>query len=513
MSSPLQDLLPIALDMTASLSAGDRFERLVRVVADSLPCDATALLRAEGENFVPVATRGLSRDVVGRRFVRREHPRLDVIAGSEEPIVFEDHSKLPDPFDGFVESLPQMDVHACLGCALRVNGKLVGLLTADAVRPGAFDAVDRAFLTHLGALAAAAMQTSDLIDALERRATMQGVVARDLVQDVLERRGGLLIGDGPAMTRLKREIDVVARSDFPVLVTGETGVGKELVVRTLHSRSRRSDRPLVYLNCAALPDAIAESELFGHRKGAFTGAEDHRPGKFRIADGASLLLDEIGELAPHLQPKLLRALQDGEVQPVGVDVPERVDVRVLAATNRDLEREVREGRFRADLLHRLDVCRIDVPPLRDRLEDIPRLLGHFADRARRQLGTGAIRFDRDVIPELSGRSWPGNVRELENAVSRAILHASARVVHGEPVLVDRCDVDGQAERRATTEPSAESGSSAQTALDLRAATNEFQRRTIQKTLAAAGGNWSEAARRLGMDRSNLHRLGQRLGLR
>ena len=346
----LGDLLPIALDITASLTAEDRSKRLVAAVARALPCDAAVLLRLEGDELVPAAARGLSADVFGRRFPRGEHPRLDIICRGAGPTLFPADSPLPDPYDGLVDEAPHLRVHSCLGCPLRVEGELVGVLTADALEPGVFDALDMGLLDHLAALAAAALRTSELIEALERTARHQGQVVSDLVQDARDRRGGLLIGQSETMARLRQEIELVAASEFPVLVTGETGVGKELVARTLHALSPRAERPLVYVNCAALPDSIVESELFGHEKGAFTGAESARPGKFRVADGASLFLDEIGELPPHVQPKLLRALQDGEVQPVGDDRPCRVDVRVIAATNRDLEAEVRAGRFRADLL-------------------------------------------------------------------------------------------------------------------------------------------------------------------
>lgn len=508
-----QELLPIALDMTSSLPERDRFDRLVRVVVRALGADAAALLRVDGDDLVPVAIHGLSPDLVGRRFARQEHPRLEVICSEEGFISFDADTDLPDPFDGFVEASPETDIHACMGCALRVEGTLVGVLTVDAIDPDAFAGVDDGFLAHLGALAAAALRTSDLISALEETARRRGTVAQALVQDVLEQRGGLLVGESSSMTRLRQQIELVARSEFPVLVTGETGTGKELVVRTLHAQSERSDRPLVYLNCAALPEAVAESELFGHKKGAFTGADAGRPGKFKVADGASLLLDEIGELPLHLQPKLLRALQDGEIQPVGVDEPERVNVRVLAATNRDLEHEVAQGRFRRDLLHRLDVCRIDVPPLRERVEDVPGLLGHFSDRIRRQLGTGPIHFSPDVIAELQGRTWPGNVRELENVTSRAILHAGARVAQGEPIVVTVGDLaPGPLRSHSPDAPPARSLEPARGA-SLREATQEFQRALIRDAVDRSSGNWSQAARALGMDRSNLHHLAKRLGLR
>ncbi len=514
----IASLLPIALDITAALTAADRSRRLTDVVRRALPCDAVAILRLEGEDLVPLAAHGLSADVYGRRFPRAEHPRLDVICSATGPTIFPADSPLPDPYDGLIDEVPDLNhhVHSCLGCPLRVEGELIGVLTADALEPGAFDQVGAQFLTHLAALAGAALRTGDLIEALERRARHQGLVARDLVEDVLARRGGLLVGGSGAMMRLRREIDVVAGADFPVLVTGETGTGKELVVRTLHSRSSRAERPLVYVNCAALPESIAESELFGHSEGAFTGAVGRRPGKFRVADGATLFLDEIGELPLHVQPMLLRALQEGEIQPLGVDRPVHVDVRVLAATNRDLDAEVRTGRFRADLLHRLDVCRIVVPPLRQRRADLPELAGHFADHARRRIGTGPVRYAAAAQDVLTAADWPGNVREFENVVSRAVLRANARVAPGDPVVVEARDIDATpaAQGHRVSPVSADQvPSPGKEALPLRDGVREFQRRSIRDALAATGGNWAAAARRLDMDRGNLHHLAKRLGMK
>ena len=509
----LETLLPIALDMTASLTAEDRSKRLVDAVVGALPCDAVVLLRLDGDELLPVAEHGLSPDVLGRSFARADHPRLDIICGHDAPTLFPADSPLPDPYDGLVGGAPHLDVHACLGCPLRVEGELVGVLTADALEPGVFDHVDRTFLIHLAALAAAALRTSDLIEALEERAHHQGLVAKDLVQDVLDRRGGLLIGDSAVMARLRSDIELVAGSNFPVLVTGETGVGKELVVRTLHAQSPRAESPLVYVNCAALPEAIVESELFGHTRGSFTGAEEARPGKFRVADGASLLLDEIGELPLHMQPKLLRVLQEGEIQPVGADRPLNVDVRVLAATNRDLETEVREGRFRADLLHRLDVFRIHVPALREHVDDVPQLAGHFADRTRRRLGTGPIRFSPDALDALRRRHWPGNVRELENVVARAVLRATGRGMPGDSILVHVSDMNDRFPSNEEHVQAPRGPSPLEHGSTLREAVQDYQRALIQQAVQQAKGNWASAARCLGMDRSNLYHLAKRLGLR
>jgi anaerobic nitric oxide reductase transcription regulator len=206
------------------------------------------------------------------------------------------------------------------------------------------------------------MQTVNLIEALEYSAARQGQIASDLMRDIQMRQGSQLIGSSHMIEHLRQEIDLVSRSDFTVLVLGETGVGKELVVRSIHSGSERRDKPMLYLNCAALPETLADSELFGHTKGAFTGANRDRPEKFEVADGGTLFLDEIGELPLSIQAKLLRTIQQGEVQRVGSDKTIYVDVRLIVATNRNIEQEVAAGRFRADLYHRLNVYPIKVPP-------------------------------------------------------------------------------------------------------------------------------------------------------
>ncbi|MDF2697500.1 MAG: Sigma-54 dependent transcriptional regulator, partial [Labilithrix sp.] len=434
----LDVLLGLAIDLTASLAEDDRYRRLLEGVRRLVPCDAACLLRLEGETFIPVASHGLLPDAMGRRYDPREHPRLEAIAQAERPVLFDPATTLADPFDGLManDNSALAHVHACLGCPLRIDRELVGVLTADALDPHAFDGLDPALLAWLGALAGAAMHTSRLVDALEHSARRLGRVADDLMRAADERRGGELVGDSPNMRTLRKEIELVARSGLTVLVTGETGVGKELVARAIHAASPRHREPLLYVNCAALPESLAESELFGHVRGAFTGAEQHRAGKFEVADRGTLFLDEIGELPVSVQPKLLRALQEGEVQRVGADRPLKVDVRVVAATNRDLEREVETGRFRADLFHRLHVYPLHVPPLRERAEDIALLAGHFCDQARVRLGLGPVRLRADALRVLGRAPWPGNVRELENVVFRAVLQAAEGIERGQPVVVD-----------------------------------------------------------------------------
>jgi anaerobic nitric oxide reductase transcription regulator len=503
-------LLDIALDLTASLSTEARYQRLTSAIRRVVPCDASALLRFEDGVLVPVAVEGLAPEVLGQRFVPAQHPRLARILESSRPVRFRADDALPDPYDGLVEHQEHLDVHACMGCSLRVGGDLVGALTVDALVPGAFDAIDDTMFETLAALAAAAIRTASLIDTLERTAAHRGMVAQQLVSEALEHRGGELIGASAAMEKVRTELQMVAGSDLTVLVTGETGVGKELVARQLHALSGRAEQPLVHVNCAALPESIAESELFGHVKGAFTGAHADRAGKLELADGGTLFLDEIGELPLSIQPKLLRALQFGELARVGADRERRVDVRVIAATNRDLPEEVRVGRFRADLYHRLSVFPIAVPPLRERRDDVALLAGFLLDRVRLQLGLGAIRLSAAARSALERYDWPGNVRELDHVLSRAALRASGGVkrqrVLIEPehlaLVASAAPVAAMAWRARGGVPSG----------TLRDATLDFQRTLVRRAVEAAEGNWAAAARRLGLDRGNMHRLARRLGL-
>lgn len=507
-------LLKIAADLTASLSAEDRYQRFIDAVRTVVPCDAAALLRYKGEVLVPVATHGLAPDVLGRTFRPDDHPRLARILGSRGPVRFEADESLPDPYDGLVAAGARewSKVHSCMGCPLHVGGDLVGVLTMDSIDPGEFDDVEDTDLALLAALAAAAVRTAGLIESLEDLANRRGEVARNMVMDALKRQGGELLGRSALMKQLKREIEVVCDSDLSVLVSGETGTGKELVARTIHSRSRRAEQPLAYVNCAALPETIAESELFGHRKGAFTGASSDRAGKFEIADGGTLFLDEVGELPLSIQPKLLRALQSGEIQRVGADRNYQVDVRIVAATNRDLSLEVKEGRFRADLYHRLSVYPIRVPALRERPDDIPLLAGRFLDMARTKLGLGPTKITSTGVDRLSSYSWPGNVRELEHVVMRAALRASGGR-RGEEVVVDARHLDlgddafSAGHVAGLLEPSENSGQSLNEIVD------SVRRDLIARTVAATEGNWAQAARRLRVDRGNLYRLARRLGLR
>ncbi|GGO76498.1 anaerobic nitric oxide reductase transcriptional regulator [Marinobacterium nitratireducens] len=505
-------LISIVADLSRDLPAPRRYRRLLEAMLRIFPCDAAALLQRDGDSLKPLAIEGLSDDTMGRRFRIDEHPRLERLLRSREPVRFAADSPLPDPYDGLVETQDhQLHVHDCMGASLYIDERPWGVLTLDALQPATFDRIDAVELRTFIGLAEATVKAAERMDRLEARAEREHRVARALQE---EGRGSEIIGESVPMQRLRDEIAIVARSSLAVLVQGETGVGKELVARQVHALSDRAEQPMVQVNCAALPESIAESELFGHRKGAFSGAVEDRAGKFEIADGGTLFLDEIGELPLAIQAKLLRALQSGEIQRVGSDQVLHSDVRIVAATNRDLQQEVRDGRFRADLYHRLSVYPVLVPPLRERGQDILLLAGYLLETSQRRLGIRALRLSADARQALLNYGWPGNVRELEHLLSRAALKARSDSDRDTVVLQRRhlgLDTDvSPPGTGADVEPPNAAAADDRTLKD---AVDDFQRAFITQRLDEQHDNMAAAARSLGLDRGNFYRLLKRLGLR
>jgi len=311
-----------------------------------------------------------------------------------------------------------------------------------------------------------------------------------------------LIGVSAAMDEVRALIARIAPTDARVLITGESGTGKELVAAAIHRQSPRAAARFVSVNSAAIPRDLVESELFGHERGAFTGASERRIGRFELADGGTLFLDEVADLGPEAQAKLLRVLETAVIERVGGEKPVRVDVRVIAATNKDLDRAVAEGRFREDLLYRLMVVPIPIPPLRQRPVDVPPLVRHFAARQRVNLGR-PVDVDAGAMQLLAAYSWPGNVRELANLIERlAILSPSGTLTAAD---VTRVLGGGSG-------PAPAADQEALPTMPLPEALDRYERTLIARALSAAGGNVAEAARRLATDRANLYRRMRRLGL-
>ncbi|MEX2526300.1 MAG: sigma-54 dependent transcriptional regulator [Gemmatimonadota bacterium] len=338
------------------------------------------------------------------------------------------------------------------------------------------------------------------------RAAREVSRARDLSRALQEELGpGVrLIGESAGIREVRQRIRKVAPTEARILITGESGTGKELAAAAIHALSLRKGRPFLPVNSAALPSELVESELFGHERGAFTGATVRRRGRFELADGGTLFLDEVAELGPSAQAKLLRVLEGGVIERLGGGEPFRVDVRVLAATNRDLRKEVEAGRFREDLLFRLDVIPLPLPPLRERREDIPLLLDHARERIQRRLGRPPPLLDPPAVERLTAYAWPGNVRELFNVVERlAILHPGERVGVG---VVDSVlpGMRGAGDSSAGEEPTLHGS--------LAHRLEVFERGILEGALRSTDGNVSQAAELLETDRANLYRRMRRLNV-
>ncbi|MFZ3184073.1 MAG: nitric oxide reductase transcriptional regulator NorR [Pseudomonas sp.] len=501
-------------DLIVELPNAVRLQRLVHTLREHFRCGAVGLLRLDGDSLRPLAAVGLVHEALGRRFVVAQHPRLAAIMATREPTWFEPDSRLPDPYDGLLDAHvgEPLPVHDCMGLSLFVDGQLWGALTLDALHPGTFDSAARRDLQRYSLL----IETAVRVTRLEQENRSLRLSRCDAQSPQLLADEGEILGQSQAIRQLLSELEVVADSELPVLLLGETGVGKELFARRLHGLSRRRNKPLIQVNCAALPESLAESELFGHVKGAFSGATTDRPGRFDAANGGTLLLDEVGELPLSVQAKLLRVLQNGEIQRLGADKPLHVDVRIIAATNRHLPDSIRDGHFRADLYHRLSVYPVPIPPLRERGNDVLMLAGHFLELNRARLGLRSMRLSPAAERAMLAYAWPGNVRELEHVISRAAVKLLSRgasrtqILTLEPELLDLERANGQF---AALAPLPADDGIAAPACSLREAVEACQRQSILQALARGGDNWANAARDLDLDPSNLHKLARRLGLK
>jgi DNA-binding NtrC family response regulator len=395
-----------------------------------------------------------------------------------------------DGVDGVVTdySMPEMDgVQLVQAVHERDESLPVVVLTAHgseriavrAMKSGAYEYVTKPFDIDEIALVLDRALEARALRVQNRRLTAERALGRTIV------------GDSPAMRRVLEAVNRVGPKDITVLVRGDTGTGKELIASLIHAESRRAAGPLVRFNCAAIPGELAEAELFGHTRGAFTGANQARRGFFAEAHGGTLVLDEVGELSVPIQAKLLRALQEGEIQPVGAGRVENVDVRVVACTNRDLGAEARAHRFREDLYYRLAVVELVVPPLHEHREDIPALAMEFARRYAERFGMVDVRLAPELLEALQRAEWPGNVRQLENAIARMVALGGT----GEIGLAAFHASAG------TVEPGAEPPPDG--TLTLREQVEALERSVIARTLSTVAGNQSEAARRLGLSRGSL----------
>jgi transcriptional regulator with GAF, ATPase, and Fis domain len=387
------------------------------------------LVASSGRSLVDPGVEWTGLDGAHRRFplgVRK----VGQIASTGEPLELPDLSPAPPDWRPRLDWMRAEGIAGFGGQPLVHRGQVLGVLAVFArgtVGPECMDWL-RTIADHTAAAIATA-RAFEQIEQLRARLEMENEYLREEVAQA--GAFGELIGQGPALAALARQIDLVAPTEAAVLILGESGTGKELVAREVHRRSRRAARPLVKVNCAAVPRELYESEFFGHARGAFTGALRDRAGRFELADGGTLFLDEVGEIPLELQAKLLRVLQEGELERVGEERTRKVDVRLVAATNRDLRAEAEAGRFRQDLYYRLSVFPVELPPLRKRSEDIALLAEHFLAQSARRLGRPRPRLTLANVQQLQRYDWPGNVRELQHVIERAVITA-----HGARLAID-----------------------------------------------------------------------------
>ncbi|MFL5319143.1 MAG: sigma-54-dependent transcriptional regulator [Myxococcaceae bacterium] len=397
-----------------------------------------------------------------------------VLAGEDGVDLVLTDMAMPDPNDGLKvltavkAASPDTPV-----IVLTAFGNIEGAL--DTIQQGAFDYLAKPF------------DVDQIVRTSRRALEQKRLVEENRSLKARSQRGGL-VGRSPALLEVYKQVARAATSNVPVLITGETGTGKEMVARALHQRSARAKGPFIAVDCGAIAESLMESELFGHARGAFTGAVEKRRGLFEEASGGTLFLDEIGDVGPKIQSQLLRVLQEGEIRRVGESSQLKVDVRVLAATNKDLSVQVKEGRFREDLLYRLDVVHLHLPPLRERLEDIPALVEHFA--ATHARGGVPPVVTAEAIGRLQAYDWPGNVRQLENVVARAMALNVTGVIGAADFPAPIGDATQRLSGLAGDMPSLQ----------------ELNRRYAAHVLQHTNGNKSEAARLLGVDRKTLYKL-------
>jgi Nif-specific regulatory protein len=483
----LEALLRIASEVNAFRSPDALARRLVELTLQAIPAQRGAVLLAEGRGDLrSVVTLDQSGGTDASRPISGTIVRHVLQTANA---VLSNNARAEADFQE-ARSIVDSSVRALLCTALKSHGEQRGVLYLDSDDPAdRFDELDLQLLMAIGAIGSAALENARHIEWLENETRRLNV---DLGM------GAGLVGEGARIKEVGRFVAKVSPTDTTVLIRGETGTGKEVVARAVHAGSLRATRPFVAVNCAALAETLLESELFGHEKGAFTGAVFQKRGRIEAAEGGTLFLDEIGEMAPTLQAKLLRVLQEREYERVGSSRTLKANVRVITATHRDLEQEVRDGKFRQDLYYRLNVVGIALPPLRERREDIPLFVDHFVAQFSRQLGKRVVAVAPDARLRLMLYDWPGNVRELQNVIERAVVMSDSEVLTCEDLP------EALLELRSPEEPGLGG---------YHLAVNDFKRRVLVSAVREADGNLAAAARKLGLHPNYLHRLVRNMNLR
>ncbi|MBX3229154.1 MAG: sigma 54-interacting transcriptional regulator [Labilithrix sp.] len=486
-------LVPLATHVTIILRDDDE---------EHTPVSAKAAASASG--YVPVMTRVRGQEAPPSQAIPITRSVFRKVVSERAAVVAADA-----PRDvGQSESLMGAQIRSTLGIPLWKGEEILGVIQVDNRDAGVLTASDldiMAVLAQNASLAVANARVAKRLRAAEDRLKKENAFLKGKEQ---ERRTGAkkdgapeIIGNSSPMKHLLGQLEKVVNTRVTVLIEGETGAGKELVAASVHYRSNRRDRLFVGQNCAAMPETLLESELFGHKKGAFTGAHEDKRGLFEVADGGTLFLDEVTEMPLSLQSKLLRVLQEGEIRPIGATQEKKVNVRIVAATNRNLEKEVAEGRFREDLYYRLKVFPLRVPPLRERREDIPLIATHFLTRFSHEFGKPSGGFSQQAMELLQGYDWPGNVRELQNEIQRLVIQVDPGGFVTPEMLSPRVrQVEGMIERVRPTKGT------------LKEMMDQVERWLLIEALREHGNNKTAAAKSLGITREGLHKKLRSFGL-
>jgi Nif-specific regulatory protein len=483
----LNALLKISTSLSMFQEVVPLQRALLETVLETIPSERGAILLVKENSEEQLASYGIDKKLQAQQPIRISRSVANKVLREGAAILCVDRKDDESLRDA--ESLVAARVCSLLCVPLVIRERVVGLIYLDTTNPAlVFDEGHLQLLTAVGAIAAVAIENVQHLEWLQHE-------NQRLKQEInLEHN---MIGESPRMREVFRFIERIAPSDATVLIRGESGTGKELVAHAIHKNSERSAKQFVAINCAVLSETLLESELFGHEKGAFTGAVAQKRGRLEVADGGTLLLDEVGELTPATQAKLLRVLQERQFERVGGTRTISVDVRIIAATNRNLEEAIKDGTFRQDLYYRLNVISLMLPPLRDRREDIPLLAYYFVAKFSKK----CKRLVSGISPEarncLLAYDWPGNVREMENAIERAVVLGNT----------DLLLPDDLPEALWANTPSPQNPPSYHEAV------NEMKKQFILRTLEQTGGNYTEAAKLLAIHPTNLHRLIRTLGLR
>lgn len=480
-ANDLMTLLKICTEINSIRGQAAIERRLLELIFDVVPAASGAILRLDVDSDEPVSTLGWSRHSGAEGSIVVSRSVVQQVVGQRTAVLSNDHSH---------QSVVSRHVQSILAVPLLLFDRLLGVIYLETTDPTVrFDENHLQLIMGVAGTASGAIENARQVEWLESE-------NRRLKADInLEHN---MVGESPRLREVYQFILKVAPTDSTVLIRGESGTGKELVARAIHSNSSRAAKPFVAINCAALTETLLESELFGHEKGAFTGAIAQKRGKLEVAEGGTVFLDEVGELAPTLQAKILRVLQERQFERVGGTRPIRINIRLIAATNKDLEKAIQSGNFRQDLYYRLNVLAVTMPSLKERREDIPLLAGYFAVRC----GKTTARLVKGISAEarkcLIHYDWPGNVRELENAIERAVVLGTTELIVPEDLpeaLLERQAIPGVQ------------------VTEYHHAVREAKRQLVLDAFERAGGSYTQAAKHLGLHPNNLHRLMRGLDLK